>query len=107
MNLRDQMQLDAEMTFLNPLEFAEPHTIDGRELLITIDDDKLQERKSRSSNPTDGVYGATLLFYARAADFSTKPVPEMRMTIDGKIYTIADVQSDAAMITVTLRRFRS
>lgn len=106
MNFKDQAALDA-LTFTNPDEFGSLHDIDGRQVLITIDNDELRERKSNASNPTDGVYSASLLFYARLVDFPEPPVVEERLKLDGTNYTVASVDLDAVMLTVTLRRYRS
>lgn len=127
MNLRDQMQIDAQKVFFNPLEFGEIHEINllqkGADkgfpanytppaaLIIIIDDDELQDRKSSASNPTDGVYEASLLFHARKSDFilafNKIPVLQSQLKLDGKTYKVTDLQDDGIIIKVTLSGNRS
>ncbi len=78
------------------------------QMLIVVDDDSLRDRKSNASNPTDGVYNADLLFYAKRADFilnfGSIPVVQSFIKFDNRLYKIADVQDDTNMITFTLSR---
>lgn len=104
---QEQLERDARNVFLNPEEFGTPHMVNGREMIIVIDEDELQHRKSSASNPTDGVYHASLLFYAFKADFEKRPVMDSLMKIDKRDYKVADVQEDEVMYTITLRRIGS
>lgn len=106
MSFKDQLAHDAMNVFMNTQEFAEVRTINGKPTEIIPDDFLLQERKSSASNPTDGVYNATFLFHVLKTDID-KPVIGADLKMGALMYTIADVQEDDAMYTVTLRRFRS
>jgi hypothetical protein len=94
-------------TFLNLDEFADSHEIDGRIITVLVDEEELQTRKSSSSNPTDGIYDAVLLFYAKKADFPERPVIGKPMQFDDRTLKVADVQEDAVMYTITLKGLRS
>ncbi|MGW8956621.1 hypothetical protein [Paenibacillus sp. NPDC055715] len=123
MNFKDQLEKDVKDVFLNEKEFADWHEISFMSppkngmpaipeppvrLLVTVDDDELRDRKSSASNPTDGVYDADLLFYAQRSDlflhFGRLPALQSKIKFDGRIYTVADLQDDGNMITVTLGR---
>lgn len=101
---KDQLERDARNILLNPNEFGGVHLIDDREIVIVIDDDQLQRRRSNNANPTDGVYNASLLFYALKMDFPKKPVIGQKMKVDARHYLVADVQEDEALYTITLKR---
>ncbi|MEK5378074.1 hypothetical protein [Paenibacillus sp. FSL P2-0173] len=122
-SFKDQLEKDVKDVFLNEKEFANWHEIafmsppkNGLpatpeppvKMLVIVDDDELRDRKSSASNPTDGVYDADLLFYAQRADFflyfGRLPVLQSKIKFDGRIYTVADLQDDGDMITVTLGR---
>ncbi|MGG4346449.1 hypothetical protein ABEW68_33020 [Paenibacillus lautus] len=101
---KDQLERDARYVFLNPEEFGTLHIVNGREMIIVIDEDELQQRKSKATNPTDGVYNASLLFYALKAEFEKRPVTESSMRIDDRNFRVTDVQDDGVMYTITLKR---
>ncbi|MGG1618228.1 hypothetical protein [Paenibacillus sp. NRS-1781] len=122
-SFKEQLEKDVKDVFLNEKEFADWHEIafmsppkNGLpatpeppvKMLVIVDDDELRDRKSSASNPTDGVYDADLLFYAQRADFllyfGRLPVLQSKIKFDGRIYTVADLQDDGNMITVTLGR---
>ncbi len=113
--------MDMKAVFMNPNEFGSWHEVSmlqapqgglpapengPHQVLLVVDDDELRDRKSSASNPTDGVYDASLLFYAQKADFlllfGKLPVLKSRLKVDGKSFTVSDVQEDDNMITVTL-----
>lgn len=104
---QEQLERDARNVFLNPEEFGTPHIVNGREMIIVIDEDQLQHRKSNASNPTDGVYKASMLFYAFKSDFEKRPFIDSSMRIDDKDFKVVDVQEDEIMYTITLRRIGS
>lgn len=100
----EMVERDIDAVFFNLDEFAEKKMIDGKEMDIVIDEDELQRRKSNTSNPTDGVYNAQLLFYVKKSYFDSRPVPGQPMRVEKRIYRIADVQEDAVCYTITLER---
>lgn len=101
---QEQLERDARNVFLNPEEFGTQHIVNGREMIIVIDEDQLQHRKSSASNPTDGVYNAFLLFYALKSDFEKRPVTDSSIRIDDRNFRVSDVQEDEVMYTITLKR---
>jgi nitrate reductase NapAB chaperone NapD len=104
MNFKEILAKDLTNTFLNINEFGEIRLIDGKELIVIMDDDLLQKRKSLANNPTDGVYNASLVFHVSKSSLSKKPVIKADMKVDARLYTITDVQENESMYTVTLKR---
>ena len=56
-SFKDCVAADIHGVFLNAKEFADTHTIDGREMDAVVDDDALLERDAaRGGVHTDGTY---------------------------------------------------
>ena len=100
---KEMLQNDLTV-FFNQDEFAETRLIDGKEMVIVIDDEELAKRKSSASNPTDGIYNAALLFYVRKSDFDEKPEPGQHIEVEHEIYRVATIEEDAVMYTIALER---
>ena len=104
MSFKDFVVADATV-FINPAEFAEKHNLDGQDIDIVIDDDELQRRKLKATNPEDGIHSAVLLFYAMKSDFAARTVIGRPLKLDNRIYRINDVQGDDPVLyTITLDR---
>lgn len=87
--------------FFCPDEFAEPHTIDGMQLLVVVDNDRL---RYRSKVEYDGVVAGDILFYVSAAGLVPQPRPGDRMKFDGVPCTVFDVREDTGMLEIILQR---
>lgn len=80
---RDSLQADYA-TFFNPDEFGEKHTINGAEMVCTIDSDDLQRRgpiKVYNGSADDLAKGDVRIFVAADA-FGPKPKPGGVITFD-------------------------
>ncbi|MEC2131821.1 hypothetical protein P9G84_23110 [Brevibacillus centrosporus] len=102
MNFKDQLAIDAAV-FFNPNEFGETHLIEGRQMVIVIDNHELTERKANTANPDDGIHDAEILFYAKRDDFPQRPDVDSWLVMDGKQYRVAVVQEDDVSYTIALR----
>lgn len=80
------------------------HTVEGREIKVVLDDDKLVERQGGAEL---GVAEADLLLFAKASDLPTKKAPGSAINIDGREYIVNDWREDMGMAMVTLRQNRS
>lgn len=68
MTLKEQIKEDISI-FLDDAEFASIHVVEGEEISILVDNDRLAELKGG----TDNTLGeADLLFYAKTADLPSK-----------------------------------
>jgi hypothetical protein len=97
MGFKEQIQSDLNI-FINDNEFAEPHTIDGVQLSVVIDNDRLKERQSHSEY---GYEGDILFFVAKSA-YGAAPASGQVINFDGDIYRVSDVQEDLGMYSITL-----
>ena len=98
-------QVSADLNkFINLDHFAEIHTVEGKEIKVVLDDDKLVERQGGAEL---GVAEADLLMFARAEDLPPRKAPGSAINIDGREYIIDDWKEDMGLATVALRQNRS
>ena len=87
---KELIRQDVKTVFLNPAEFGEEHTVNGKPMLIIIDDNELTEREKRAKNHMDGIYKKQTLVYARALDFGPLPGVGKPVRIDGATFIVTD-----------------
>lgn len=61
-NFKEILQRDCERVFLNPKEFGSLHKIDGKDMIIQIDDSEVTEREKKRQSETEGIYERQFLF---------------------------------------------
>ncbi len=78
---KEQIAADISTTFLNCLEFADTHTVNGRKMAAVVDDNELLERDKAKimAAQTEGTYKARRLVYVAKADFGPPPRPGRRV----------------------------
>ncbi len=95
MGFKEMVEKDIKDVFLDIEFFGEKHLIEGGEILIVIDDDKLKEKKA--------VAESASLFYAYAKDLPRRRTAGQSLNIDHRDYTIDDWSEDMGVATITLR----
>ena len=87
---KEQIAADISTTFLNCLEFADTHTVNGKEMAAVVDDNELLERDKAKimAAQTEGTYKARRLVYVAKADFGPRPAQGVVLTLDGKAYKV-------------------
>lgn len=103
-SFRDCMQKDLEEVFFNFEEFAEIHVIDGKEILLIIDEDELQEREIKSA---EGTYSADLLFHVKASDLPGRLKVGAHIDLDNKNYEVVDVKASSGVYTIAVEANRA
>lgn len=104
---KEQIRADLDV-FLNSREFADRHTIDGREMTVLVDENELLERdKSRLGTHTDGLYKARRLIYVSRAEFGPRPALGRQLNFDGRIFRVEDCTEEAGMLAIELGVSRS
>ena len=93
---------DVGEVFLNPLEFADTHTVDGAEMVAMVDDMENIEREKKMKSNMDGIYARQTLLYVSAADFGALPAMGRLISLDGKRYIVVDATDEAGVYTITL-----
>lgn len=107
--LNQVMREDNVNVFMNIDDFGETHTVNGREMTIIIDDDKLDEHEVRieGADHGDGIYAKQSLFYVRAADFGRRPANGSILKLDGKTYIVTKTISAGGIYTIEIEAKRS
>lgn len=98
---------DIEAVFLNNQEFAEKHTIDGRELSIIVDGYEQLERDKRYKTLEDGLHAKQLLIYVRASEFGRLPSIGRIMTLDNVSYRVTDAIREGGMYSISMEAAKS
>lgn len=96
---------DVTDIFLNPDEFGETHTVNGRENVNIIFDDVefLNRDKFRSEVKDDGTSLAKTMFYVKASDFGRLPKTGTHITIDGMNFRVEKAVNEQGLYSITIR----
>lgn len=107
MTFKGVLRKDIEQVFLNPEEFGEEHIVNGKPMMIMIDDNELTEREKRMKSHMDGIYKKQTLVYVRALDFGPLPGVGKPIKIDGTTFIIADSLNEGGMYSLHLEANKS
>ena len=107
-SFKDICAADVTRAFLDPETFGEEHTIDGKTMVIVLDDMENIEREKLMKSHMDGIFARQVLFYVSAEDFGgTLPARGRILTLDGKKYTVVEATDESGVYAVTLEANRS
>ena len=106
-SFKDILKNDIKSTFLNPEEFGEEHIVQGRPMIIVLDDLENIEREKKMISHADGIFARQILFYVSAEDFGELPAQGGFIMLDGKRYTVTDATDEAGMYAITVEANRS
>lgn len=99
---------DNRAVFLNLMEFADTHTINGREMSAIIDSNELEEReKAYKGNHVEGIYKKTLLIYVLAVEFGRMPAVNSLLSFDGISYRVTNAINEDAIYSIEMEAVRS
>lgn len=100
---KDLLQDDINNVFLNQNEFAEMHTVDGRQLLVVVDNDRLMQR---SKKEFDGVSVGEILYYVQIKDLLERPEQGSLQVFDGRPMYVFDCREDGGIYEIILQQNR-
>ena len=108
---KDCVAADISGVFLNKMEFADDHTINGKKMTALVDDNELQERdKFKLVGATAGgtAYKATRMVYVAKADFGHRPALGATVNLDGRDYRVAQgTTEEAGILAIALEANRT
>ena len=108
---KDCLAADISAVFLNKMEFADTHTINGKKMTALVDDNELQERdKFKLVGATAGGpgYKATRMVYVAKADFGHRPALGATVNLDGRDYRVAQgTTEEAGILAIALEANRT
>lgn len=102
-SFKDLVAADVSAVFLNKLEFADAHTIDGRAMAVLIDENELLERdKAKMGTHMDGLYKSRRLIYVSKLEFGPRPNQGKIIALDGRPFRVADCTEEAGILAIEL-----
>ena len=106
---KELVAADIYSAFLNPEEFADSHTVNGRKMDVVIDDNELLERDKAKliGAPLDGTYKSRRLLYVARADFGPRPAQGAMLTLDGRQYRVRSCTEEAGMLAIEIEAVKS
>lgn len=107
MGFKEQLAEDLDAVFFNAEEFAETHMINGAEVDIVVDNDKLAELFISKDTDTKELFTDSMLFYVRKKDLVFEPVPGQYIELDGHGCMISDVKTDDGTYTIVIEATES
>lgn len=107
MTFKQLMRQDVKKVFLNPEEFGEEHIVNGKRMLIMIDDNELTEREKRMKSNMDGIYKKQTLIYVSALDYGPLPGIGKPVKIDGVTFIVTDSINEGGVYSLHLETNKS
>lgn len=100
---KDYLKKDLD-TFINLTEFADTHTIDGKQVSIIVDNDKIKE-VSKATN--QGISLGEVLYSIPIASYGNKkPHVGDSQLFDNKLMYITSVNEDVGLYEIVLSQNR-
>lgn len=97
---------DNSRVFINMMEFAAEHNIDGRMVPCVLDTDLYKERQSAVSQRIEGVFVDTVSLFVELRNLAARPKVGMTMRVDRQLYVVAEVSEAMGMLEITLEANR-
>lgn len=105
---KDCVAADISDVFLNLLEFADTHTVNGKKMTVLVDENELLERdKARLGSHADGLYQSRRLIYVAREEFGPRPAIGSMVNLDGRPYKVADCTEEAGVLAIELGAVRT
>ena len=106
-SFKEVMKADVDNTFMNLDEFADMHTVDGKEIPVLVDDNEIIEREKKMKSNMDGVYVKQKLIYVKAGDFGALPAIGRQIMFDGGGYLVTDSTDEQGIYAITMEANRT
>ncbi|MEG1428071.1 MAG: hypothetical protein RSC76_10315 [Oscillospiraceae bacterium] len=108
-NFKELLHEEIKSVFLNTNEFGEEHMIDGKSMIIIVDDMEVIERGKRQidSNRIDGVYKKQILIYVTRNEFGALPAIGRQLKMDRGLYRVMDASEEGGIFSITLGAIKS
>lgn len=107
MTFKDIVRSDLDNVFMNTDEFAGLHTVNGKRMPVTVDNNELIERAKKAKSNMDGIYTKTTLIFVKAKDLGLLPAVGASLVLDGKTYRVTDAMNEDGLYSIHLEANRS
>lgn len=104
-NFREQIAADNTAAFINSLEFADKHNLNGTECSAILQDISVAEGLSTGTGASQtypGIYGSRLQVNCLAVDLQQVPVFGQLFVLDAKQYLVESCANDMGILTIQL-----
>ena len=101
---KDMVARDLDAVFLNVAEFAELHMVEGKEIPVVMDDDRLTTLKK---GQILGLVEADMLLMGKVSDFPADMEPGRLLNVDGRELIVSKSSRDMGLIEAALRQNRT
>lgn len=101
----EQIATDNAAIFINDLEFASLHDLNGTKCKAIVQDISVAQSLSvemGQDNNYFGIYGSRLQVNCLKDDLPEVPTYGMRFYLDGKMYEVESVGDDMGILTIQL-----
>ena len=116
LTFKDCAHNDIFDTFLNTDEHAEVHTVDGKEMKVILEDNRIQIHSSHweggaKQNFDTGLYDALVIIYIAVEDYGPKPKSGRLIVLDKgtdrqRTYVIKTCEEEDGFYRMTVDRVR-
>ena len=113
---KDCVAADIDAAFFEENEHADRHTVDGKDVLIVLEDDDLREHSAHweagaKQNFDTGLYTAHTILYIRVEDYGPKPKVGKPLVMDAgtdhkRTFDIMKCEEECGVFRMTLQRTR-
>lgn len=102
-SFKECIAADVFNVFLNKLEFADTHTVNGKKMAVLVDENELLERdKGKLGVQQTGLYKSCRLIYVARPDFGSRPAIGAVLTLDRQQYRVVDCKEEAGILSIEL-----
>lgn len=97
---KEMVEHDIKAVFVDFDFFGEVHRIEGKDIVIVVDNDALKEKQGGQDL---AVAESSTLFYAHVEDLPKRRPAGQSLNVDGRECTIDDWAEDMGLATIALR----
>jgi hypothetical protein len=103
-SFRDQILDDLDRVFFNLEDFADPHTIEGEDVICIVDDDAFAQIKE---GRILGLIEADMIIYGKTEDMPPAKGPESVLNVDGREMIVIKWAEFVGAVEIALRQNRA
>ena len=106
MSFKDQIKQDLSDIFLNLDEFADLHRIEGKDVPVVIDSDRLDKLSKIGDNRIHGMDEADMVIMGKASDLPENLDPGRLLNLDGREVIVVTTTSEMGLVQIAVRQNR-
>ena len=92
--------------FINMVEFAEMHTLEGVELPCVISVNKTAQKSEQKEKTFDGLHGDFITLFVKKVDAPRVPKQGENIKLDDKRYKVKSCRDDMGLLSMLLEAYR-